>query len=448
MRKYVVAILCLFFVSQTSAQNKLTLDDAIQIALQRNTGLIKSKNQIESAKTNVKSSYGDLLPNFGVSGSFGWQRIDDDGGTQTDFFGNLVDIPASTSENRSWSVSAGGSVTLFNGLANYATIKQSENDLESAEFSLNKLKQDIVQITADLYYSVLNAAAQQKVREDNVKYNEKLFETISERNRLGSVPIADVYAQQVQLGNAQLLLIQAENNLDRTKNSLLNYLALDVLEDYEFIDPFESVQQVDTESFMRDFGEVSAMVAEALNMRLDYKSQLLNVESASKGVTIAQSGFLPRLTGNYSYSTNATQPDNLFNRRTISAGLTLSLPIFSNWNTESAIQFAEVSYKNTLEDLSALERTIKIEVKQGYLDLLAGKKSLEVARENVKAAEENRRINYERYSLGSGTILDVLQSDRDYTQAVSGNIDAKFQFYKLRDNLMNALGKLDYKKFE
>jgi len=128
--------------------------------------------------------------------------------------------------------------------------------------------------------------------------------------------------------------------------------------------------------------------------------------------------------------------------------LTLSIPIFSNWSTELSTEFAEVQYLNIQEDLYALQRQIKIEVKQGYLDYLASEKRLEVSKKNVLAAEENRKLNNERYSLGSGTILNVLQADRDYTQAITERINSKFEFFKQRDNLLNALGKLGFKNFE
>lgn len=448
MKKYLL-LLTIVAISTTFAQKNLTLEEAIQIALQRNVNLIKYQNSLESASKNVKSQYGNLLPNFGASGSWGWSRSTDKGGIQVDPFTNEeVIFPASTTDSRSWSVSAGGGITLFNGLANYASIAQAENDLEAAEYDLEKLKQDIVEETANLYYTVLNADALLKVREENVKYNQKFFETVDERNKLGAVPIADVYSQQVQLGNAELLYIQAQNELDLAKNNLLNYLALDVLEDYNFVDPFASQSEIDTELHTKDFGAISALVAEALGLRLDYKSQLLSVESADKGITVSKSGLFPTLSGNYGFSTSATVPDNLFDRKTYSVGLSLNIPIFSNWNTEYQIELATVQYKNAQEDLQALERQIKIEVKQGYLDLLAAKKSLEVARKNVTAAEETRRINYERYSLGSGTILDVLQADRDYTDALRNRINAKYNFLRAKDNLMNALGKLEYKSYE
>jgi outer membrane protein len=82
------------------------------------------------------------------------------------------------------------------------------------------------------------------------------------------------------------------------------------------------------------------------------------------------------------------------------------------------------------------------------MDLVAAKKSLDVAVKNVVAAEETRKINQERYNLGSGTILDVLQADRDYTEALRNKINTTYDFYSKRDNLNNALGKLDIKKYE
>ena len=130
------------------------------------------------------------------------------------------------------------------------------------------------------------------------------------------------------------------------------------------------------------------------------------------------------------------------------AGLTLSIPIFSNFSTETQLQSAQIGFKNATEDLSALERQIKIEVKQGYLDLVAAKKSLDVSTKSVTAAEETRKINQERYNLGSGTILDVLQADRDYTEALRNKINATYDFYSKRDQLNNALGNLNTKKYE
>ena len=435
----------LFTTGLLNAQTKLSLDEAITIALHKNTNLIKAKNNLEGNKSSVKSAYGNLLPSLGIQGGFNWNRQDVNG-TKTDFDGNLVDA-VFKNESRGYSAGLGGNWTIFNGLANIADINQSNEELEAAKFKFSKLKQDIVLLTSQYYYQVLNSRKLLEVRQENVKYNQKFLETIQERNALGSVPLADVYAQQVQLGNAELLAIQAENEHENAKSTLLNYLSLDVLEDYDFTDPFEGAD-VNTSQFLSEFKDIKTMVDDALENRHDYKAQELTVESAYSGVTIAQSGLYPSLSGSYSFGYSGIAPDRLSDAKSMSAGLSLSFPIFSNWNTDLQIQYAKISAKNAEEDLSALEREIKIQIKQGYLNLVAGKKQLDVATKNVTSASENRRINYERYNLGSGTILDVLQADRDYTESLRSKINAEYEFYRLKDTLLNYLGQLEYAKYE
>lgn len=448
MKRITILLIVLMITAPNFAQKKLTLQEAITIALQKNTTLIKSKNSLSTNESQLKSAYGALIPSLGASASWSWQRNEDKGGIQRDFFGNTTDIPASTAENRSYRMGIGGDVTLFNGLANYATISQRKDNLQASEYNISKIKQNIVFTTTDYFYIVLNAEELMTVREENVKYFKRLYETVQERNRLGSVTLADVYSAQVQLGNAELLLIQTQNIYESSKASLLNYLALNVLEDYSLVDPFAGKKTIDTDSYMKDFQEMQLMVNAALDNRFDYKSQQLNLKSAESGVTIAKSGLYPSLTGNYSYGTSAVRTEDLFNRKTFSIGLSLNIPIFSNFSTENQIQFAKVNALNAQEDLSALERQIKIEIKQTYLDLFAAKKSLDVASKSVSAAEETRKINQERYNLGSATLLDVLQASRDYQDALRNKINAGYDFYRQHDKLNNAIGRLDFSKFE
>jgi outer membrane protein len=439
----------LILAAPNFAQKKITLQEAITIALQRNTSLIKMKYGLESSQAQLKNAWGELLPSLSTSAAMSWQRIDDKGGgSQRDYLGNLQTVPATTTENRSYQISASGNVMLFDGLANYATISQKQNNLKSAEYSIAKQKQNIVFQTTDYFYQVLNADELKGVREENLKYFQRLYETVQERNKLGSVTLADVYSSQVQLGNAELLLIQAQNTYETLKANLLNYLALNVLEDYTLVDPFASSKVVDTDSYLKDFADVQSMVNAALDNRFDFKSQQLTVSAAESGVTIANSGVLPTLGASYSYSTSAVATEDLFNRKSLYVGVQLSLPIFSNFSVESSMQAAQVVKKSAQEDLSALERQIKIEIKQTYLDFVAAKKSLDVAVKNVDAAKETQRINQERYNLGSATLLDVLQANRDYIDAQRNKINTIYDFYRQHDKLNNAIGRLDFSKFE
>lgn len=448
MKRILALFLVLVIAIPVFAQKKLTLQEAISIALQKNTSLIKMKNNLLNSEAQVTGAYGQLLPNFGASATWNWSRTDDKGVQVRDFFGNITNTEKQITESRYYNLQAGGNFTLFDGLANISNIYQSKDNLKANEYSVAKQKQNIVYQTTDLFYIVLNAEELMRVREENVKYYKKFYETVQERNKLGAVAIADVYSAQFQLGSAELSLIQAQNTFESTKAALLNYLALNVMEDYSLTAPFASDKTVETSSYLKDFSDMQTMVNAALDNRFDFKAQQLSVSSAEYGITIAKGGVLPSLTGNYGFSTSATSTGSLFERKNYNFGLTLSVPIFSNFRVENQIQFAKVTALNAKEDLLALERQIKIEIKQGYLDFEAAQKSLDVAVKNVTAAEENRKINQERYNLGSATILEVLQASRDYITAVQNKINAVYDFYRQHDKLNNSLGRLDFSKFE
>ena len=406
------------------------------------------KNNYESSKSQVLNAYGQLIPNLAVQGGWSWYRVNDIGGIQRDFFGQDVQVPPSQTDTRSYDVGLGGSFTLFNGLSNYETINQAKNNVKASEYNLSKQKQNIVYETTDFFYLALNAAELLKVRDENVQYYKKFLETVQERNKLGAVAVADVYSAQVQLGNAELQSIQAQNDNETIKNNLLNFLALNVMDEYTFVDPFGTDKAVDTDKYMKDFQDIQTMVSAALDSRFDYKSQEATLDAARNGINSAKGGIYPSLTGLYQYYTYAADFNSLFNRKTFNVGLTLNVPIFSNFNVENQIQMAEVSYNNAREDLSVLERQVKIDVKQGFNDLVAAKKTLDVAVNNAIYAEETRKINQERYNLGSATILDVLQAGRDFTDAQRNKINAIYDFYRQHDKLTNSLGRLDFSKYE
>lgn len=417
-------------------QKTLTLDEAINIALQKNSTLQKSINTIKTYESGLLASYGNLLPSIGASGSTDWSRTE---GT-TVIEG--IPIEAPTREVRNYKVGAGASMTIFDGLANYAGVSQSKNDLDAAKFSLERLKQDIVFQTISFYYDIINTKELLKVKEDDVRQAQKNLETITERNKLGAVTLADVYAQQVTLGNAELEEIRTRNNLETAKADLLYYLGLDVLEEYTFPEEFS------TDSLRINLEDVSVLVSDAMANRFDYKSALLQLESANDGITIARGGHFPSLTGSLGYGTSADRISDLFEFNSYSAGLTLRIPIFSGWSIDDRVELATVNALNKEVELNDLERDIKRNIQKTFLDLQASEKSLNVAEKNVEAAQENLRIEEEKYSLGSSKLLDVLTATTNYTNARVNYINAQFAYIVLSEQLKYFTGVLDYKKYE
>ena len=436
---YILFFMIIFY-SKNYAQKQLSINDAINIALHQNTSLLKSQNNLTTNTGAIKSAYGNLLPNLNISAGWNWQRISDKGGeTQTDFFGRETTLPPSEIDARNYSLSAGGNVTLFDGLSNLANIAQKKNSYESAKYDLEKLKQDIILQTANYYFSIISFDSLLKYQDENLKYNQELLKEIKEKQQLKMVTLADVYSQEAQTANSELSYLQAKNDFEKAKISLLNYLALDINKDYSFNLPSKS--EYDSSLTSEDYEELLQF---ALAHRSDYLSQKYTVEASQNQLTMARSDLFPTLSGSYRISTGATDLSAMFNRKTYSLGLSLNIPIFSNWNTEYAIESADVSVQNSNEDLNQLERQLKSDVKNALLDLQTSRLQLDVSKKALLSAKESWDIKKESYNVGAVTYIDLQQTYNNYLQALNNNIQAQYNYYTKQFALLNAIGNLNY----
>ena len=448
MKFLIVSFLLIIGSMAIFPQTELTLDQAIRLAIQKNSGLINSENELKRSESTLDAAYGRFLPDLSAFGSFDWNRSENSART-TIINGASFDVPKSTNESRTYGVGLSSNVVLFDGLSNFANLSRSNNNLEAMKLSIEGKKQEVVFQTINLYYFIVEADQLLKVREEDVKQQKKNLETIEERNRLGSLTKADVYQQQVQLGNAELQVIQQNNILETAKSNLLFYLGLDVFERYTYSSALtkREIGILDTE-ISTDYNRLIELVNKALDNRRDYLAQKLNLDSYNSNITIARSGHLPRLSGNLGYNSFANTTNEIFKSNNYSAGLTLSIPLFSGFSTHNAIQSAEVDAMNYELQVRDTERLLKQELQKSFLDLEAAKKSLNVTEKNVKAAEENLKIEQEKYSLGAGKLLDVLIANTSYQTAKTNFINSQFSYIRLSEQLKYNLGVLDYSEYE
>ena len=422
------------FTTGASGQEKITLSSAITTALNQNTSVIKSTNSLETSAASLKSAYGNLLPTLNFNSGWNWQRTSSSGSTVLDFFGNPQVLGATETDSRSYSMSLGGNVTLFDGLANISTINQRKNDLEAAKYDLEKLRSDVILQTVNLFITIINNEKILKFQTEDVKYNEDLLTKVKEMFDLKMKANVDLYSQEYQTSNSRLSYLQAKNNYEKSKIAFLNYLSKDILRDYTF-----EMDSSYLPGSAKNIDNIEALIQTALENRNDYQSSKLKLESSEYQMTIARGGLFPSLNGNYNLSTSATKPSDLFNRKVYSFGLSLSFPIFSRWNTELAMQTASVLNKNSNEDLSALERQIKSDLKNAVLDLQTAKLQLEATRAGLKSAKETWEIKRDSYTLGSATFIDQQQSYRDYIQATNNNIASESNYIYRQFGLLSAL---------
>jgi outer membrane protein len=249
-----------------SAQRKLPLSEAISLTLNQNPNIKKGANNLEVTIEAIKPAWGALIPTFGLNGDFNWAHTNYNSNAASIYTG-IPNSPSFSSENRNWSLSAGGDVTLFDGLSNFAIISSRENSLSSAKYDFEKLKQDLTLQTVVQYTTIVGYKKLLDFQTEDLKYNRGLTDKIKQMLDIKSIPVSDYYSQQALTANSELAYIQAENNYQKSIVTLLNFLALDVNGSYTF--SFDNDDLKDTSAVPIEFNN---LFETALANRQDYQS--------------------------------------------------------------------------------------------------------------------------------------------------------------------------------
>ncbi|MBN1447762.1 MAG: TolC family protein, partial [Bacteroidetes bacterium] len=195
------------------AASQYTLEQCIELGLKHNLEMLRARNDIDRSQTYRREAVGAFLPSVSARGS--WTRYDED---QIGFRGDGF----YTSRNAfSYNVQAG--LTLFDGMRNFNTADQSLLNMEASEQGLLRTREDVVFRVQQMYFNVLRAEQLTRVAESNLERSRGQLERIREMHAVGSVPQADVYRQQVVVGNDELSVIEARNNF---QNAVVDFQAL------------------------------------------------------------------------------------------------------------------------------------------------------------------------------------------------------------------------------
>lgn len=408
-------------------QKKLTIDDAIKIAHDKNITLNKTLENEKNYEQNIKQSYGNLLPNFNANL-----------GLTTSSRKNAM---AGSSSGTNYEMGLSSQWVLFDGLSNLKTLEKNQKNMQSFQNQIERLKQDIAYQVSTLYYAVLTQYNQMLVLEENMKWNQKNYELVKEKYNLGSASSSDLYSQELKVGTAEFNYIQAKNQYAAQKDELIDILGLDVLENYELESPTADLDSLSITNESNKYNDVLGLYDTALLNRVDYKNKKLDKEISIIDQSIAKGNYYPSLSANWNLNYNADKFGDITKYYTHSFGLTLSIPIFSGFTTETQVEAAKVSTSIKDKELTELERQIKVNLKKASLDLQNTKEKYIVSLKNVRSAEETKKVIEERYKLGAETLLNVLIAENDYVTAKSQKITAVFDYYKNLAQVKYYIGK-------
>jgi len=443
---FITTVVLVAAVSASGQQKVLTLDQARQIALERNLSVVQAQNNVEAAQAGVLAATGNYLPT--LSASAGWTRSQTD--TPPGLFLNPTTNQVITTGGRTvdntFNSSLSLNYTIFDGLSREGNYSRASSNSIATEYTASRTRQSIVFNVESAYLNVLRSGQLVKVSEENLKRDQRQLERITESNRVGALSRADVYRQQSQVASDELNVITAQNNFDKAKADLLALIGLDVNDDYTIADPTISaeISPAELESSASLVADFRSLVQKAIEKRPDYASAMQSVEAADAGVRSARSTYFPSVDAFARYGLTGDKVSTISDRKSLTWGLSLNWSIFDGFRTNNQLQSAQVQRKNAEISLQQTERNIGVEVKKALLDLEAARKAYEVSIKGLTSATEDRKIAEERYNLGAGTLLDLLTANAGLVNAQANKVNAVYNYIIAKRNVEYAIGERTY----
>jgi outer membrane protein len=423
-----------------SAQQILTFEDAVKIGLKKNVTLNQQKNQLMVNEAQKLNSMGNFLPNVNISANYNHQS----GQQQNTTSGNLEDI-----QTDYFGGQLNASLTLFNGMRNFTSLSQTNNQVMAQTYLLQRSSQDVVSLVANQYLQVLLDQELMKIAEENLKTQQALLDQMQGYFDVGSRAITDVRSQDALLKTAQVAVIRARSSLINDKALLAQTLQIDPSQPLEVSYPVFNQSLGDYQNYPLD-----SLMSIATRNRSDLKQMEHQVKANRFAMMSASSGYMPSLTAyaNYGSFYYSLIPEN-FNSQfetlnpSLSYGLNLTIPIFSRFQTRAQRVQSKVTYENSKLNKENLEKTVNIDVKRAYNNLLNAIEGYQASLTQFQAGELALQTQKESYELGISSQVALAQANQTYILGAASKVQAEVTLLFQKILLEYSLGTLNVEDF-
>ena len=410
-------------LSAQSQDNKLTLKQAIDIAIKANLDLMISREEIAAAQYTKDIQRSNLLPTF--STSYGYSR-DDEGRSIGGF---------SEASQDTYTFAITATQPIFQGYELINNYRIAELGVDVAKLNEKLTRLNVIFDTKNAYFTVLKTLKLELVARESVKNLEAQEEVARNFYEVGMTPLNDLLQVQVRVANAKQNLIVAQNDYEIAKSQFNIVLRQPVnapvrLEDIQAYLPLEN--------------DVDYYLEKADANRLDIRIADLEIEIAQKDVEIAKKDYYPsvNLTGNYFRIGDDPDVDGgegIFDDEGWRIEATASWDIWE-WGRRKSGKKEKLSrLSQARHNKQAVKDLANLEVKEAYLKVIESERNIVTVEKALVQARENLRINEERYKEQVATSTDVLDAQTLLTVTRTNYVNALYDFEIAKAALQRAI---------
>lgn len=394
----------------------LSLDQAVEMAFKNNLDIKIDTIKEDAAQANLAAA----KAKNGVSVSLGSDFSMSDGISDG--------VSQNFSRNNNTSVSA--NYPLYSAGKNQLNISIKNQILQQSKLTTQRTAENIMYDTRKAYYDILEAQKNIDVDQESVDNYTRHLQNVQQLYYAGSVPKSDLLRSEVALSDARQTLVKAHNTLDVDVLNFKNILRMDKDEPLSLTDDFHYVP------FDQ---ELPACLQYAIENRKDLKQTQLDYDIAQKNVELAKADYKP--TVNASVGTKwSKQPLPSERDHSYTIGVSANWDVFDNGLTRANVESAQAALSEAQLTLQKENDTVDLDVRQSYLDMRVAEKRITLTQTAIAQAEEDLFIAQEKYRVGEGIILDVIDAQLALSTARINHISAQYDYARYKAQLENAMG--------
>ena len=401
------------------------LQACIDYALQQNITIRKNRLNAESAEVDVKTARATLFPSLTASVS---QRIVNRPNSQTNTIidgDNITSSQSKTSYNGSYGIDANW--TLYNGSKRLNTLKQQRMNNRIAELGVAESENTIEESITQIYVQILYAAEAVKVNEATLDVSRAECERARALLAAGSIARSDLAQLEAQVSTDKYQLVTAQATLQDYKLQLKQLLELDGEKEMTLYIP-----TLGDENVLSPLPSKTDVYRSALTLRPEIEADRLNVKASELDINIARSGYIPTISLSAGIgSTNTNGNDFTFGEQikqnwNNSLGVTVSVPIFNNRQTKSAVQKAKIQKQNSELDLLDNQKNLYKTIEGLWLDANSAQQRYVAAIEKLRSTQTSYDLIQEQFNLGMKNTVELLTEKNNLLNAQQETLQAKY----------------------
>ena len=402
-----------------------TLRDCIDYALEHNITIQRNRISAESAQEDVKTAKADFLPS--LSGNISQRVVNRPNSARGTIISgdNITTSESKTSYNGSYGIDANW--TVYNGSKRVNTVKQQKLNNRIAELNVAESENSIEESITQIYVQILYAAEAVKVNETTLDVSQAECERARALLAAGSIAKSDLAQLEAQVSTDKYQLVTAQATLQDYKLQLKQLLELDGEKEMTLYIP-----TLGDENVLSPLPSKTDVYRSALTLRPEIEAGRLNVKASELDIDIARSGYIPTISLSAGIgSTNTNGNDFTFGEQikqnwNNSLGVTVSVPIFNNRQTKSAVQKAKIQKQSSELDLLDNQKALYKTIEGLWLDASSAQQRYVAAIEKLRSTQTSYDLIQEQFNLGMKNTVELLTEKSNLLNAQQETLQAKY----------------------